>query len=98
MNIRDVITIHYNELYDMLRKKDLLISECKTEEDHLQDICLRAMNKYKDMDITEEEGLAYLTKTLLMTFTFRWKKTDSNTVYLSDLPDTMQFPDPDFEF
>ena len=87
MTISDIITKHYDTL-----KKDvngeLVISHSKTSEDILQDVCLTALRKYKNTDITEEEGLTYLKKTLFTEKHFSWnrKKTDI-MVYMADVPD-----------
>lgn len=87
MTISEIITRHYDTL-----KKDvngeLVISHSKTSEDILQDVCLTALRKYKDTDISEEEGLSYLKKTLFTEKHFSWnrKKTDI-MVYMADVPD-----------
>ena len=87
MTISDIIEKHY----DTLKKEvngELVISHSKTSEDILQDVCLTALRKYKNTDITEEEGLTYLKKTLFTEKHFSWnrKKTDI-MVYMADIPD-----------
>ena len=87
MTISDIITKHY----DTLKKEvnwELVISHSKTSEDILQDVCLTALRKYKNTDISEEEGLSYLKKTLFTEKHFSWnrKKTDI-MVYMADIPD-----------
>ena len=87
MTISDIITKHY----DTLKKEvngELVISHSKTSEDILQDVCLTALRKYKNTDISEEEGLTYLKKTLFTEKHFSWnrKKTDI-LVYMADIPD-----------
>ena len=87
MTISDIITKHY----DTLKKEvngELVISHSKTSEDILQDVCLTALRKYKNTDISEEEGLTYLKKTLFTEKHFSWnrKKTDI-MVYMADIPD-----------
>ena len=87
MLISDIITKHY----DTLKKEvngELVISHSKTSEDILQDVCLTALRKYKNTDISEEEGLSYLKKTLFTEKHFSWnrKKTDI-MVYMADVPD-----------
>lgn len=87
MTISDIITKHY----DTLKKEvngELVISHSKTSEDILQDVCLTALRKYKNTDISEEEGLSYLKKTLFTEKHFSWnrKKTDI-MVYMADVPD-----------
>ena len=87
MTISDIITKHY----DTLKKEvngELVISHSKTSEDILQDVCLTALRKYRNTDISEEEGLTYLKKTLFTEKHFSWnrKKTDI-LVYMADIPD-----------
>ena len=87
MTISDIIEKHY----DTLKKEvngELVISHSKTSEDILQDVCLTALRKYKNTDISEEEGLTYLKKTLFTEKHFSWnrKKTDI-LVYMADIPD-----------
>lgn len=87
MTISDIITKHY----DTLKKEvngELVISHSKTSEDILQDVCLTALRKYRNTDISEEEGLTYLKKTLFTEKHFSWnrKKTDI-MVYMADIPD-----------
>ena len=87
MTISDIIEKHY----DTLKKEvngELVISHSKTSEDILQDVCLTALRKYKNTDISEEEGLSYLKKTLFTEKHFSWnrKKTDI-MVYMADVPD-----------
>lgn len=87
MTISDIIEKHY----DTLKKEvngEKVISHSKTSEDILQDVCLTALRKYKNTDISEEEGLTYLKKTLFTEKHFSWnrKKTDI-LVYMADIPD-----------
>lgn len=87
MTISDIIEKHY----DTLKKEvngELVISHSKTSEDILQDVCLTALRKYKNTDISEEEGLTYLKKTLFTEKHFSWnrKKTDI-LVYMENIPD-----------
>ena len=87
MTISDIIEKHY----DTLKKEvngEKVISHSKTSEDILQDVCLTALRKYKNTDISEEEGLSYLKKTLFTEKHFSWnrKKTDI-LVYMENIPD-----------
>lgn len=87
MTISDIITKHYETLKKEVNG-ELVISHSKTTEDILQDVCLTALRKYKNTDISEEEGLSYLKKTLFTEKHFSWnrKKTDI-MVYMENLPD-----------
>ena len=87
MTISDIIEKHY----DTLKKEvngELVISHSKTSEDILQDVCLTALRKYKNTDISEEEGLSYLKKTLFTEKHFSWNRKKSDImVYMADIPD-----------
>ena len=87
MKINDIIT----KYYDTLRKEvngELVISQSRTSEDILQDICLTAMRKYKNQDIEEEEGLSYLKKTLFTEKHFSWnRKKNEILVFTDTLPE-----------
>ena len=61
MTISDIITKHY----DTLKKEvngELVISHSKTSEDILQDVCLTALRKYRNTDISEKD--TFYRKTL----------------------------------
>ena len=87
MTISDIIEKHY----DTLKKEvngEKVISHSKTSEDILQDVCLTALRKYKNTDISEEEGLTYLKKTLFTEKHFSWNRKKSDImVYMDNLPD-----------
>ena len=63
MNIRKIIEQHYDELHQFC-SSDVVISLSKTEEDILHDVCVTAIRKFKDKDISEKEGMDYLKLTL----------------------------------
>lgn len=87
MKISDVISKYYNTLHKEV-DGELVISQSRTTEDILQDVCITALRKYKNMDITEEEGLAYLKKTLFTEKHFSWnRKKNEILVYTDTLPD-----------
>lgn len=87
MKISEIIS----KYYDILHKEvngELVISQSRTTEDILQDVCITALRKYKDQDITEEEGLNYLKKTLFTEKHFSWnRKKGEILVYTNELPD-----------
>ena len=87
MTISDIIEKHY----DTLKKEvngEKVISHSKTSEDILQDVCLTALRKYKNTDISEEEGLTYLKKTLFTEKHFSWNRKKSDIlVYMENIPD-----------
>ena len=89
----DIISKYYSQLYGMLREKESLISECKTDEDHLQDVCLMALKVWKDREVEEEEGKAYLLKSLLMALKFKRKRINRNVLSFEDLPGYLDIPD-----
>ena len=63
MTIREIIDKHYDELHKFC-SSDVVISLSKTEEDILHDVCVTAMRKFKDKDISEKESMDYLKLTL----------------------------------
>jgi hypothetical protein len=87
MTINDIITKWYNVLHKEVNG-ELVISQGRTTEDILQDVCLTAMRKFKDTDITEEEGITYLKKTLFTEKHFSWnRKKNEILVFTDNLPD-----------
>jgi hypothetical protein len=87
MTINDIITKWYAILHKEVNG-ELVISQGRTTEDILQDVCLTAMRKYRDADIEEEEGLSYLKKTLFTEKHFSWnRKKNEILVFTDNLPD-----------
>ena len=87
MTISDIITKHYETLKKEVNG-ELVISHSKTTEDILQDVCLTALRKYKNSDISEEEGLTYMKKTLFTEKHFSWnRKKNEILVFTDSLPD-----------
>lgn len=87
MLIQEIISKYYDTLHKEVNG-ELVISQSRTTEDILQDVCITALRKYKDNDITEEEGLNYLKKTLFTEKHFSWnRKKNEILVYTDTLPD-----------
>ena len=87
MTINDIISTHYDALKREVNG-EMVISQARTTEDILQDVCLTAMRKYKNLDITEEEGLSYLKKTLFTEKHFSWnRKKNDILIFTENLPD-----------
>lgn len=87
MKISDVISKYYSILHKEVNG-ELVISQSRTTEDILQDVCITALRKYKDQDITEADGLNYLKKTLFTEKHFSWnRKKGEILVYTNELPD-----------
>lgn len=87
MTIKDIITKYYDALHKEV-DGEKVISQGRTTEDILQDVCITAMRKYKDVEITEEEGLTYLKKTLFTEKHFSWnRKKGEIVIFTDDLPD-----------
>ena len=85
MTISEIITKYYDELHDKC-ETDVAISMSRTGEDILQDVCITAMRKYKEKNIDEEEGLAYLKKTLFTEQHFQHARLKRERVtYMDDL-------------
>lgn len=85
MTIKQVIDKYYDELISNC-SCDKVISQGRTECDICNDVCITAMNKYKNSDITEEEGLSYLKKTLFTEKHFQYaRKKNEIIIYTDDL-------------
>ena len=87
MTISEILSKHY---YNLQREVsgELVISQGRTTEDILQDVCLTAMRKYKQNEIEEEEGLNYLKKTLFTEKHFSWnRKKNEILIFTDNLPD-----------
>lgn len=74
MNIRDILSLHYAEFLAMCTNTDIALYGGKTSEDLLGEAVITAINKYKDSEITEEEGYEYIKKTFLEACLFAFKK------------------------
>lgn len=85
MTISEVITNNWAELKDMCRRTNIVVSCHKTSEDIFEDVMVMALNKYKKNDISEEEGMSYLRKSLCMEFHFQWNKIDNTEVFLDEV-------------
>ena len=87
MTIATIIDKYYNHLHREVNG-EMVISQGRTTEDILQDVCLTAMRKYKQNEIEEEEGLNYLKKTLFTEKHFSWnRKKNEILVFTDSLPD-----------
>ena len=87
MLINDIITKYYYTLRKEVNG-ELVISQSRTSEDILQDVCLTAIRKFKNQDIEEEEGLSYLKKTLFTEKHFSWnRKKNEILVFTDSLPE-----------
>lgn len=87
MTINDIITKHYHTLHKEVNG-DLVISQGRTTEDILQDVCLTAIRKFRDSKISEEDGLNYLKKTLFTEMHFSWnRKKGEMLIFTDNLPD-----------
>ena len=89
--ISDIISKHYNTLKKEVNG-EMVISQGRTTEDILQDVCITAIRKYKDNNITEEEGLTYLKKTLFTEKHFSWnRKKNEILVFTENLPEIQDY-------
>lgn len=92
MTINDVIVKHYKALYDASVSDNKVISQGRTPEDILQDVCITAIRKYKNKEIEEEEGLSYLKKTLFTEKHFQYRrKKNEMIVYTDNLKDYIDY-------
>lgn len=84
MTIADVISKYYDVLHKEVNG-ELVISQGRTTEDILQDVCITALRKYQDRDITEEEGLGYIKKTLFTEMHFSWNRKKGEILVFTDV-------------
>ena len=87
MTIREIISNHYDELHSYC-SADKVISLSKTEEDILQDVLVTAMRKFKDKDISENEGMDYLKLTLYNEQHFQMaRKKKDKVIFVENIDD-----------
>lgn len=84
MQIGQIITKHYNELSGMVRNPDVTIENGNTSEDIFQSAIVTVLKKYKDQDITDEEGFEYAKKTVLTELFFCYKRKGRDMLIFSD--------------
>lgn len=85
MKIKEIIEQHYDELHSYC-SADKVVSLSKTEEDILQDVCMTAMRKFKDKDISEKEGMDYLKLTLYNEQHFQMaRKKKDKVIFVEDI-------------
>lgn len=89
MLISEIITKHYDKLYKYCVNDNKVISQGRTPEDILQDVCVTALRKFGNEDIEEETGLGYLKKTIYTEKHFQYSRKKNELVIFSDnIPDT----------
>lgn len=91
MKINECICKHYEELKTMC-SDDKAVDNGKTEMDIYHNVLITAINKYKDKDITDEDGFAYIKKSLLMEKKFQYHRTDKTIVFTDTIEDYANRP------
>lgn len=86
MKISDIITKYYPK-YRSRMNTDKTICLGKTEEDVLDEVMLTALRVFGDKEITEEEGKAYLDKTLYQERHFIYKRKKGDRLVFGEMPD-----------
>ena len=90
MNIREILTKHYQDFLDMCMNKDTAVYGGKTSEDILNDSIITIINHFKENDVDEVEGYEYAKKTFLMECLFSYKKKswpeEKMIDYIGDYP------------
>jgi hypothetical protein len=86
MTINEIISKHYDELHKSCTN-DKAISQGRTEEDILNDVCVTAIRKYKNHQIEEEEGLTYLKKNLAAEKHFQYNRKKGEIVIYMENPE-----------
>lgn len=85
MTISEIITKYYDQLHSQC-DPNIRYANSATEEDFLQDVCIKALTKYGDDDISEKEGKDYLEKTLFTQMAFKMKQfSTDNLVFFENI-------------
>ena len=84
MKISEVIERNYKYLQGFLKRRDIVLGRHQTSDDVFQNVMVMALNKYKERDVDESEGLSYLRKSLAMELKFQYKKIDNKELYIED--------------
>ena len=88
MTINEIIEKHFNELEKMIVDTETISYNSNTDDDIFQDTLLKLLKKYKGQeDLPEDETLADIKKEISMAGFFKFKKMNSNTVYIEDIAD-----------
>lgn len=88
MKIADIINKYYDKLYKYCVVDNRVISQSRTPEDILQDVCFTALRKFKDDDIDEELGLGYLKKNIFTEHKFKYsRKKNELVIFTDEIPD-----------
>ena len=84
MRIAEVIEKHYPTFRKMCKRKHTVLNEHLTSEDILQNVMLMAVNKFKDKEISEDEGYDYIKRSLAMELFFNKKKVNDIETLIED--------------
>lgn len=88
MLISEIVSKYYDKLYKYCVNDNKVISQGRTPEDILQDVCVTALKKFGSNQIEEDEGLAYLKKTIYTEKHFQYSRKKNELVIFSDnIPD-----------
>lgn len=86
MRISEIISKYYPKYRSMVNTEKTICLG-KTEEDVLDEVILTALRVYGDKEITEEEGKAYLDKTLYQERHFIYKRKKGDRLVFGEMPD-----------
>lgn len=93
MNIREILSKHYQDFADMCTSTDTAIYGGRTSEDLLNDAMVTVINHFGDNDVDEVEGYEYAKKTFLFNCQFAYKKKVSDEeqtiLYVDDYPQNL---------
>ena len=85
--INEIITKNFESLLSKCNC-DKVISEGKTDCDLLQDVCIRALRKFKEKEIDDDYGLNYLSMSLRAAMFFQKKRIGSDIIsYVDNVED-----------
>jgi len=99
MTISEIISKNYDRLHNHCIA-DVAVSQSRTEEDILNDVCVTALRKFKDNDIDEEEGMQYLWRNLAMERHFQYNRKKNELLIYMECPEAfsegIEMEDPEF--
>lgn len=88
MVVSEIISKHYVELFKAIPNKDTIVSMDRDGQDLFHDCLITALRKFKDSNITEDEGLEYIKKTIGAEIFFNPKRLkNEKIIYMESTPD-----------
>ena len=84
MKINDIVSSAYSEFCGLI-VNNMVISEGRTAEDLINDCMFQGLRKFKNKDVTWEDGYQYLKDTVFTELYFSKKRRDILFLLMDDL-------------